>query len=225
MTEGTLPEEMNTPEVRPWVECLGRQRGRLVRKRLFDIGASLLILLIASPFLLLLALAIKLDSPGPVFYRQVRVGRYGKDFRIFKFRTMVQDADKKGLSLTTGHDPRITRVGRLIRKLRLDEFSQLLNVLKGEMSLVGPRPEVRRYVEAYAPEYWATLLVRPGITAPSSIIFRNEDEILSAGGDPEEIYIQQILPEKCRLNLEYLKNISVCRDIAVMFQTAAAVLK
>ena len=184
-----------------------------------------MILLIASPFLLLLALAIKLDSPGPVFYRQVRVGRYGKDFRIFKFRTMVQDADKKGLSLTTGHDPRITRVGRLIRKLRLDEFSQLLNVLKGEMSLVGPRPEVRRYVEAYAPEYWATLLVRPGITAPSSIIFRNEDEILSAGGDPEEIYIQQILPEKCRLNLEYLKNISVCRDIAVMFQTAAAVLK
>lgn len=225
MTEGKLPEEMNTPEVRPWVECLGRQRGRLVRKRLFDIGASLLILLIASPFLLLLALAIKLDSPGPVFYRQVRVGRYGKDFRIFKFRTMVQDADKKGLSLTTGHDPRITRVGRFIRKIRLDEFSQLLNVLKGEMSLVGPRPEVRRYVEAYAPEYWATLLVRPGITAPSSIIFRNEDEILSAGGDPEEIYIQQILPEKCRLNLEYLKNISVCRDIAVMFQTAAAVLK
>lgn len=225
MTEGKLPEEMNTPEVRPWVECLGRQRGRLVRKRLFDIGASLLILLIASPFLLLLALAIKLDSPGPVFYRQVRVGRYGKDFRIFKFRTMVQDADKKGLSLTTGHDPRITRVGRFIRKIRLDEFSQLLNVLKGEMSLVGPRPEVRRYVEAYAPEYWATLLVRPGITAPSSIAFRNEDEILSAGGDPEEIYIQQILPEKCRLNLEYLKNISVCRDIAVMFQTAAAVLK
>ena len=225
MTEGKLPEEMYTPEVRPWLECLGRQRGRLVRKRLFDIGASLMILLIASPFLLLLALAIKLDSPGPVFYRQVRVGRYGKDFRIFKFRTMVQDADKKGLSLTTGHDPRITRVGRFIRKIRLDEFSQLLNVLKGEMSLVGPRPEVRRYVEAYAPEYWATLLVRPGITAPSSIAFRNEDEILGAGGDPEEIYIQQILPEKCRLNLEYLKNISVCRDIAVMFQTAAAVLK
>ena len=212
------------PEVRPWVECLGRQRGRLVRKRLFDIGASLLILLIASPFLLLLALAIKLDSPGPVFYRQVRVGRYGTVERCV-FRTMVQDADKKGLSLTTGHDPRITRVGRFIRKIRLDEFSQLLNVLKGEMSLVGPRPEVRRYVEAYAPEYWATLLVRPGITAPSSIAFRNEDEILGAGGDPEEIYIQQILPEKCRLNLEYLKNISVCRDIAVMFQTAAAVLK
>lgn len=225
MTEGKLPEEMNTPEVRPWVERLGRQRGRLVRKRIFDIGASLIILLITSPFLLLLALAIKLDSPGPVFYRQVRVGRYGKDFRIFKFRTMVQDADKKGLSLTTGHDPRITRVGRFIRKLRLDEFSQLLNVLKGEMSLVGPRPEVRRYVEAYAPEYWATLLVRPGITAPSSIAFRNEDALLSASGDPEEIYIQQILPEKCRLNLEYLKNISVCRDIAVMFQTVTAVLE
>ena len=145
---------------------------------MFDVAASLLILIVTSPFFLLLALAIKLDSRGPVFYRQVRVGRYDKDFRIFKFRTMVQNADKIGLSLTVGDDPRITRVGRFIRKCRLDEFSQLLNVLSGSMSLVGPRPEVRRYVDAYRPEYMATLLVRPGITAPSSIAFKDEDRLL-----------------------------------------------
>ena len=183
-----LPEQMRTEEVKVWLNCLERQKGHLVCKRVFDIVVSLLILLITCPFFLLLAAAIKIDSRGPVFYRQVRVGRYGRDFKIFKFRTMVQNADKIGLAITTGHDPRITRVGHLIRKCRLDEFSQLLNVLKGDMSLVGPRPEVRRYVEVYAPEYWATLLVRPGITAPSSIAFRNEDELLSAGGDPETIY-------------------------------------
>ncbi len=219
-----LPEQMRTEKVKVWLNCLERQKGHLVCKRVFDIVVSLLILLITCPFFLLLAAAIKIDSRGPVFYRQVRVGRYGRDFKIFKFRTMVQNADKIGLAITTGHDPRITRVGHLIRKCRLDEFSQLLNVLKGDMSLVGPRPEVRRYVEVYAPEYWATLLVRPGITAPSSIAFRNEDELLSAGGDPETIYIEEILPKKCGLNLEYMKKITVCRDIRIMFQTVTAVL-
>lgn len=219
-----LPEQMRTEEVKVWLNCLERQKGHLVCKRVFDIVVSLLILLITCPFFLLLAAAIKIDSRGPVFYRQVRVGRYGQDFKIFKFRTMVQNADKIGLAITTGHDPRITRVGHLIRKCRLDEFSQLLNVLKGDMSLVGPRPEVRRYVEVYAPEYWATLLVRPGITAPSSIAFRNEDKLLSAGGDPETIYIEKILPKKCGLNLEYMKKITVCRDIRIMFQTVTAVL-
>lgn len=224
MTFQQLPLEMQKPEVAPWFQLLERQKAHLIAKRVFDITASLLILLITSPFCLLLAAAIKIDSRGPVFYRQVRVGRYGKDFRIFKFRTMVQNADKLGLALTTGHDPRITRMGHLIRKLRLDEFSQLLNVLRGDMSLVGPRPEVRKYVDVYAPEYWATLLVRPGVTAPSSIAFRNEDELLSAGGDPEAIYINEILPKKCGLNLEYMKKISVCRDIGIMFQTVGAVL-
>ena len=164
-----LPQSMQNPETLAWAEKLGRRRVSLSAKRVFDIFASLVILIVTSPFFLLLALAIKLDSRGPVFYRQVRVGRYDRDFRIFKFRTMVQNADKIGLSLTVGRDPRITRVGRFIRKCRLDEFSQLLNVLSGSMSLVGPRPEVRRYVEAYRPEYMATLLVRPGITAPSSM--------------------------------------------------------
>lgn len=219
-----LPDVMQQPEVLPWFQLLQQQKAHLAAKRIFDVAASLIILLVTSPFFLLLAIAIKIDSRGPVFYRQVRVGRYGKDFKIFKFRTMVQNADKMGLALTTDHDPRITRMGRLIRKCRLDEFSQLLNVLRGDMSLVGPRPEVRKYVDAYAPEYWATLLIRPGITAPSSIEFRNEDELLSAGGDPEEIYINTILPKKCGLNLEYMKRITVCGDIRIMFQTIGAVL-
>ncbi len=192
-------------------------------KRVFDIAGSFLILAILSPFLLLLALAIKLDSKGPVFYRQIRVGRYDRDFKIFKFRTMVQDADRVGPLLTLGKDPRITRVGGFIRKLRLDEFSQLLNVLGGSMSLVGPRPEVRKYVEVYTPEYMATLLVRPGITATSSIAFKDEDKLLNSGGDPEQIYVEQILPPKMKLNLEYLRHISVWNDMKIMLQTVGAV--
>ena len=178
MTIQDLPDYMQNPETEAWLARLQKRKAALAAKRVFDVAASLVILTVTSPFFLLLALAVKLDSKGPVFYRQVRVGRYGRDFRIFKFRTMVQNADKIGLSLTVGDDPRITRVGRFIRRCRLDEFSQLLNVLGGSMSLVGPRPEVRRYVNAYAPEYMATLLVRPGITAPSSIAFKDEDKLL-----------------------------------------------
>ncbi|HCW80265.1 MAG TPA: glycosyl transferase [Ruminococcaceae bacterium] len=195
----------------------------LVCKRVFDVVVSAVILLILSPLLLVLALAVKLDSPGPVFYKQTRVGRYNKDFKIYKFRTMVQDADKIGPPLTMGKDPRITHVGSIIRKLRLDEFSQLLNVLNGTMSLVGPRPEVRRYVDAYTPEDMATLLIRPGITAPSSIAFKDEDRLLKRGGDPEKIYKEKILPPKMKLNLNYMKDISVGNDIKIMFQTVAAV--
>lgn len=223
MTYQQLPPFMQNDWVHPWVEYLRLQKRHLTCKRIFDIVLSLLILIITSPFFLLLAIAIKLDSPGPVFYRQVRVGLYGQDFRIFKFRTMVQNADKMGLSLTTGKDPRITRVGRLIRKCRLDEFSQILNVLKGDMSLVGPRPEVRKYVEAYEQEAFATLLIRPGITAPASIYFRNEDELLEGASDPETVYIEKILPKKCRLNLQYMERITVFRDIRILFQTVAAV--
>ena len=225
MTYQQLPPFMQNDWVHPWVEYLRLQKRHLTCKRIFDIVLSLLILIITSPFFLLLAIAIKLDSPGPVFYRQVRVGLYGQDFRIFKFRTMVQNADKIGLSLTVGDDPRITRVGRFIRKCRLDEFSQLLNVLSGSMSLVGPRPEVRRYVDAYRPEYMATLLVRPGITAPSSIAFKDEDRLLENSEDPEKTYIEEVLPPKMKLNLEYLERISVWGDIKILFQTVAAVLR
>lgn len=225
MTIQDLPNYMQNPETEAWLARLQKRKAALAAKRVFDVAASLVILTVTSPFFLLLALAVKLDSKGPVFYRQVRVGRYGRDFRIFKFRTMVQNADKIGLSLTVGDDPRITRVGRFIRRCRLDEFSQLLNVLGGSMSLVGPRPEVRRYVNAYAPEYMATLLVRPGITAPSSIAFKDEDKLLEASSDPEKAYVEQVLPPKMKLNLEYLKNISLWGDIKILFQTAAAVLK
>ena len=225
MTIQDLPDYMQNPETEAWLARLQKRKAALAAKRVFDVAASLVILTVTSPFFLLLALAVRLDSKGPVFYRQVRVGRYGRDFRIFKFRTMVQNADKIGLSLTVGDDPRITRVGRFIRRCRLDEFSQLLNVLGGSMSLVGPRPEVRRYVNAYAPEYMATLLVRPGITAPSSIAFKDEDKLLEASSDPEKAYVEQVLPPKMKLNLEYLKNISLWGDIKILFQTAAAILK
>lgn len=220
-----LPQWMQKEEIKPYIELLNRQKASLFFKRVFDIIVSALILLLLSPIFLLLAAAIKIDSRGPVFYRQVRVGQYGRDFRIFKFRSMVQDADKKGLALTTEGDSRITRVGKLIRKCRLDEFSQVLNVLEGTMSLVGPRPEVRKYVDAYEPEYLATLLVPPGVTATASIRFKDEDELLNSGGDPEEIYIHQILPEKMRYNLEYLDHISVWQDIKIMVQTVLAVFR
>lgn len=223
MTYAQLPDEMKNESTRRYLDMLEAAKIRLACKRVFDVVVSALFLLIFSPLFLLLALAVKLDSPGPVFYRQVRVGRYNRDFKIYKFRTMVQDADKIGPPLTTGKDPRITRVGLFIRKLRLDEFSQLLNVLNGSMSLVGPRPEVRRYVDAYTPEYLATLLIRPGVTAPSSIAFKDEDKLLNAGGDPEKIYVEKILPPKMELNLEYMRHISVPRDIRIMFQTVAAV--
>ena len=212
----------NEYTLRYWRE-LEQRRASLAAKRLFDVAASAAILLVLSPFLLLLALAVKLDSPGPVFYRQVRGGRYGRDFRIFKFRTMVQDADRIGPPLTMGEDARVTRVGRVIRRFRLDEFSQLLNVLGGSMSLVGPRPEVRRYVDAYTGEYLATLLIRPGVTAPSSIAFKDEDKILRSGGDPERVYLEKILPPKMELNLKYMEKISLFGDIRILFQAVAGV--
>ncbi|WP_243112511.1 MULTISPECIES: sugar transferase [Acutalibacteraceae] len=224
MTYETLPQSMKNEYTRSYWDRLQKKRGTLAFKRAGDIMASLVILLVLSPILLLLALAVKLDSPGPVFYRQIRVGRYDRDFKIFKFRTMVQDADKIGPAVTTGGDERITRVGKLIRRCRLDEFSQLLNVLNGTMSLVGPRPEVRRYVEAYTPEGMATLLIRPGITAPSSIAFKDEDRLLVSSGDPDRIYIEQILPPKTELNLQYLRGISVAADMKIMVRTIAAVI-
>lgn len=216
---------MKNEYTKEYVEILNKRKFSLALKRVFDVVVSLIILTLLSPFFLLLAIAIKLDSKGPVFYRQTRVGRYNTDFKIFKFRTMVLDADKIGPPLTVGDDPRITRMGRIIRKLRLDEFSQLLNVLNGSMSLVGPRPEVRKYVEAYTPEYMATLLIRPGITATSSIAFKDEDRLLNAAENPEQVYIEQILPPKMAYNLEYMKSITLFNDIKIMFQTVGAVLK
>jgi len=177
------------------------------------------------PVLLLIALAIKIDDPGPVFYRQVRVGRNGKEFRIYKFRTMVVDADKKGLQITVGRDNRITRMGAFLRRTKLDELAQLLNVFTGEMSFVGPRPEVPKYVNLYTPYQRQVLLVQPGITDYASIAYRNENDLLEGAEDPEKMYIETIMPDKIELNMKYLHEISPLADIRLIFSTIIAVIK
>ena len=190
-----------------------------------DIVISGCALAVIWPVLLLIALAIKIDDPGPVFYRQVRVGRNGKEFRIFKFRTMIVDADKKGLAITVGRDNRITRMGRLLRKTKLDELAQLINVFTGEMSFVGPRPEVPKYVNMYTPYQRQVLLVRPGITDYASIAYRNENDLLEGADDPERMYIDVIMPDKIELNMKYLREISPMADIKLIFSTIIAVIK
>ncbi|MBP3496361.1 MAG: sugar transferase [Alistipes sp.] len=188
-------------------------------KRLFDIVASGCGLLVLSPLFVVLAIWIKLDSKGPVFYRQVRVGRNNKDFKLFKFRSMRVGADKQGLITVGGHDPRITRSGYFIRKYKLDEFPQLINVFIGDMSLVGPRPEVRKYVDMYTPEQMRVLSVRPGITDLASIRYRNENELLEQAENPDEYYEQVIMQDKLRINLEYVENHSFWNDIKLIFMT------
>lgn len=188
-------------------------------KRLFDIFASGLGLLFLSPLFLILAIWIKLDSKGPVFYRQVRVGRGNKDFRIFKFRSMRVGADKQGLITVGGHDPRITRSGYFIRKYKLDEFPQLINVFIGDMSLVGPRPEVRKYVDMYTPEQMHVLDVRPGVTSLASIRYRNENELLDKAEDPDQFYIDVVMQDKLAIDLEYVEHASFGYDIKLIFQT------
>ena len=193
-------------------------------KRLFDIVASGFGLLLLSPLFLLVAIWIKLDSPGPVFYRQVRVGRYNRDFRIFKFRSMRVGADKGSLVTIGGRDPRVTRSGYFIRKFKVDELPQLINVFIGDMSLVGPRPEVRHYVNYWTKEQLHVLDVRPGITDPASIKFRNENELLEKAEDAEKYYIEVIMQEKLRLYLEYVENHSFWYDIKLIFQTFVAII-
>lgn len=188
-------------------------------KRTFDIIASGLGLVCLSPLFALLAIWIKLDSKGPVFYKQTRVGRNNKDFRLFKFRSMRPDSDKFGLITVGGHDPRVTRSGYFIRKYKLDEFPQLINVFKGDMSLVGPRPEVRKYVDMYTPEQMKVLSVRPGITSLASIRYRNENEILAEAEDPDRCYIEQVMPDKLKIDLEYVDNAGFLNDIKLIFAT------
>lgn len=194
-------------------------------KRLFDIVASGLGLIVLSPLFLILAIWIKLDSKGPVFYRQVRVGKDNKDFRIFKFRSMRVGADKGSLVTIGGHDPRITRSGYFIRKFKLDEFPQLINVFVGDMSLVGPRPEVRHYVNYWTPEQMHVLDVRPGITDPASIKFRNENELMEHAEDPEKYYIEVIMQEKIKLYLEYVEKHNFFYDLGLIFKTFWVIVK
>ena len=194
-------------------------------KRLFDIIASGLGLIVLSPLFLILAIWIKLDSKGPVFYRQVRVGLHNKDFRIFKFRSMRVGSDKGSLVTIGGHDPRITRSGYFIRKFKFDELPQLINVFIGDMSLVGPRPEVRHYVDYWTPEQMHVLDVHPGITDPASIKFRNENELMEQAEDPEKYYIEVIMQEKLKLYLEYVENHSFWGDIGLIFKTFWVIVK
>lgn len=194
-------------------------------KRLFDIIASGLGLIILSPLFLVVAVWVKLDSPGPVFYKQIRVGRNNKDFFLYKFRSMRVGSDKKGLITVGGHDPRVTRSGYYIRKYKLDEFPQLINVFKGDMSLVGPRPEVRKYVDLYTPEQMHVLDVRPGITDLASIRYRNENELLEQASDPEQYYRDVVMQDKLRINLEYVRNHSFLGDIRLIFNTFIAIVK
>ena len=204
---------------------LEKRKLQLALKRAMDIVISGGALLVLWPVLLLIALAIKIDDPGPVFYRQVRVGRNGKEFRIYKFRTMVVDADKKGLAITVGRDNRITRMGRILRKTKLDELAQLINVFTGEMSFVGPRPEVPKYVNMYTPYQRQVLLVRPGITDYASIAYRNENDLLAGAEDPEKMYIDVIMPDKIELNMKYLHEISPLADIRLILSTIVAVIR
>lgn len=188
-------------------------------KRLFDIVASGLGLIVLSPVFVVLAVWIKADSKGPVFYRQTRVGRDNKDFRLFKFRSMRPDSDKLGLITVGGHDPRVTGSGYYIRKYKLDEFPQLINVFKGDMSLVGPRPEVRKYVDMYSAEQMRVLSVRPGITSLASIRYRNENELLAAAEDPDKCYVEQVMPDKLTIDLEYVDKANIWTDIKLIFST------
>ena len=219
-----LPDFLRTDDVRPYYDILAQRRGSLLLKRCFDVVVSALMLVLLSPVFLLLAAAIKLDSPGPVFYRQVRVTQYGREFRIFKFRSMVSDADKRGSLVTVSGDSRITRVGRFIRKFRLDELCQLIDIFRGTMTFVGTRPEVPKYVAAYTPEMMATLLLPAGVTSEASILYKDEAELLDKAGDVDKAYIEKVLPGKMQYNLEDLLQFSFWTDIKTMFRTVLAVL-
>lgn len=215
----SLPESLQSEAVRPYYDLLKKRTASLLLKRGMDILAAFLLLVLLSPVFLVLAVAIRVDSKGPVFFRQVRVTQFGKTFRIFKFRTMVNDAEKKGSQVTVQNDSRVTRVGAKIRRIRLDEIPQLLNVLTGDMSFVGTRPEVPKYVEKYTPEMMATLLLPAGVTSTASIAFKDEDELLQAAENVDEVYVRDVLPQKMAYNLEYLRNFSFGRDIGLLFQT------
>ncbi len=214
---------MQTEAVREYYDILSKKTISLAFKRIFDIVVSFLMLIILCPVMLVIAVMIKLDSKGSVFFRQERITRYGRVFRIYKFRTMVDRADKMGSLVTVGNDSRITRVGKMLRKIRLDELPQLINVLNGDMTFVGTRPEVKRYVDAYTDEMNATLLLPAGITSQASIRYKDEDEMLAGADDVDKVYIEKVLPEKMRYNLESIRKFSCISELVTMVQTVLAV--
>ena len=214
-----IPAKMNNEYVESYLHALEKKKAPLVLKRAFDVIMGIIMTIILLPVMFIIAILIKADSKGPVFYRQERVTQYGKIFRVFKFRTMVVDADKIGSHVTINDDPRITRIGKKIRGCRFDELPQLFNILAGDMSFVGTRPEAVRYVDAYTDEMKATLLLPAGVTSRASISYRDEAELLNGVDNPDEVYIDKILPEKMKYNLEYLRNYSFCEDIRIVFAT------
>ena len=218
-----LPESIRIPEVRPYYDILNKKRFSLLIKRLFDLFASIVLLILLAVPMIVIAVWIKTDSEGPVFYRQERVTRDGKYFRIHKFRTMVVNADRIGTAVTVGNDKRITNAGEKLRNLRLDELPQLLDVLKGDMSFVGTRPEAVKYVERYEPEYYATLLLPAGITSEASIRYKDENRLLSAADDVDRTYLEQVLPDKMKWNLQELRRFRLLRELGTLFRTVAAV--
>ena len=219
-----LPADMQVPEVKPYYDALKKKQISLLFKRIGDFILALLMLILLCLPMLILAIIIKCDSKGPVFYRQERVTTYGKHFRIHKFRTMVNNADKIGSAVTVGNDSRITRIGAKLRGCRLDELPQLLDVLTGNMSFVGTRPEAVKYVEQYKPEYYATLLMPAGITSEASIRNKDEAKLLDAADDTDAVYVENVLPGKMRYNLQSIKKFSFAGELLTMFRTAVAVL-
>ncbi len=215
---------MRTPEVRPYWEILNKKRGQLALKRAFDLVVAIILLIILAIPMAVIAVLIKRDSEGPVFYRQERVTTYGKHFRIHKFRTMVSNADKIGTTVTVGNDSRITKIGAHLRGHRLDELPQVLDVIAGDMSFVGTRPEAVKYVERYKPEFNATLLMPAGITSEASIRYKDEDKLLNVADDVDRVYVEQVLPAKMIWNLNSIERFSFFREILTMFRTVFAVL-
>ena len=220
-----LPKYIQTEEVRPYYDILAKKKFQLELKRAFDFMVALIMMIFLALPMLFIAIWIKLDSKGPVFYRQERVTTYGRKFRIHKFRTMVSNADKIGTAVTVGNDSRITKVGSKLRHLRLDELPQLIDVLNGDMSFVGTRPEAVKYVKKYRPEYYATLLMPAGITSEASIRYKDEDKLLSAADDVDKVYVEDVLPGKMKWNLNSIESFSFLREILTMVRTVVAVIK
>ena len=220
-----LPEYMRTDEVRPYYDLLQRKKLSLFFKRVFDIVVSLIMIILCSPILLIISILIVKDSKGGVFYRQERVTQYGRVFRIFKFRTMVQNADQIGTQVTVSNDSRITKIGSKLRDCRLDELPQLFNIFLGDMAFVGTRPESVHYVKSYTNEMYATLLLPSGVTSEASIEYKDEADLLDQADDVDSVYINEVLPEKMKYNLNSIKEFSFFKEIATMFKTVFAVLR
>lgn len=220
-----LPEYMRTDEVRPYYDLLQRKKLSLFFKRVFDIVVSLIMIILCSPILLIISILIVKDSKGGVFYKQERVTQYGRVFRIFKFRTMVQNADQIGTQVTVSNDSRITKIGSKLRDCRLDELPQLFNIFLGDMTFVGTRPESVHYVKSYTNEMYATLLLPAGVTSEASIQYKDEADLLDQADDVDSVYINEVLPEKMKYNLNSIKEFSFFKEIATMFRTVFAVLR